>query len=140
LSSVLIQDPAPLGGGTFGHLVTIENDKNASVTLHDFKLLAAQENFANLSTDIPWSMIPPISLGLGTSTVIDANSSFTYNFITTGSFAGGHIYLNYQVDDPVVFFGDHPVPTPNYPSALLLGVGLAGLLACIKIRRSNTAQ
>ena len=51
-------------------------------TLSNLKLLASQQNFTNIGTDIPWSTIPAVNLGSGTSVVIPANSSITYNFVT----------------------------------------------------------
>jgi hypothetical protein len=109
------------GGGGFGnylHDVELINDSDKDWLLNELKLLASMTTYDDLKLDVPWAQIDPIDFG-GATVIVPAHSSFTYAFETTGSYRGGHVYLNFNFDDPVRMIGDHPVVIPE-PQTLAL--------------------
>jgi MYXO-CTERM domain-containing protein len=97
-------------------------------------------DYSDLHMDVPWGAVVP--LNLGGPIVIDPHSTFVYQFNTTGSYLGGHVYFKYDIafdsgsglgdmfSDFVL--GDHPV-TPA-PGALAL-FAMAGVMAWSRRRR-----
>jgi len=118
------------GGGHWIHRVCIENDDTSWLVLENLKLLASMTYYPALDA-IDWASVLPIQDANGEPPVcIPPGGRWCYDFQTTGSYLGGHVYLYYtirpaapgecgspaasrltlaQSDEPLEEFGDHPV-------------------------------
>jgi hypothetical protein len=118
------------GTGNWIHEVSIENDGAVPLVLEELRLLASMTYYPNIQS-INWASIAPIQNAAGEPPVcIYPGGAWTYDFNTTGSYVGGHIYLMYTLrpavsgecglpapgtgvetdaGDDVLEFGDHPV-------------------------------
>lgn len=126
------------GDGNYQHPFSIVNLGNKEVQIADVKLLASMTFYDDIINDIDWDSIDNIvddmTLGVG--------ETFDYLFDTTGSFLGGHVYLAFTFDDPVLFIGDHPVTEladdmPEPATFALFGIALLGMAAVRQRRRTR---
>ena len=112
------------GMGNWMHIVCIENDSAFDLQLERLKLLASMTFYNDIENDIDWDSIDGVVNTVNEPPVIvPAGTAWYYFFETTGSYFGGHVYLNYSLGDPPlatqpfdepsedadVVFGDHPV-------------------------------
>ena len=116
------------GSGNYIHAFEIINLDSIDRVLTELKLLASTTFYDDLAADVPWSAVDAINLGASPLTIA-ANSSYIFDFNTTGSYDnGGHIYSSYSFASPQeTVFGDHPVErsVPEVPTVLLVLTGLA---------------
>lgn len=122
------------GAGNFIHDITIYNEKSVASQLLSF---AAYASMTRLDTgwDVDWNSVPTM---LSSPVTIAANDSMSFGFETTGSYAGGFIYLRYVLDDPMISVGVHPVPVPEPETYAMMLAGL-GLLGAVARRRKLAA-
>jgi hypothetical protein len=127
------------GDGDFVHIICIENDSFTDCMLvKEVKLLASMTTYGDIENDIDWSVIDPIKNRFGEPPVlIPPREKWCFPLQTTGSYIGGHIYINYRSetvpcppgarpslrsgtavplqnggggdDDDLISIGDHPV-------------------------------
>lgn len=117
-------------GGQYVHIVSIENDSTSScLLLKELKLLASMTYYNDIEA-IDWASVDPIqNRNLEPAVIIPPLSTWRYDFITSGSYIGGHVYsqivsrfvdcppspspTEMLVDDPEdadeIAIGDHPV-------------------------------
>lgn len=106
------------GVGNFIHSVCIENDSDAPIEVVELKLLASTTDYANPDSDIDWAMILPMMCSPDPlPATIAGNDAWCCDFETTGAYLGGHVYMQYVVNESPSFagvgmgqteFGDHP--------------------------------
>ncbi|MBN1489032.1 MAG: hypothetical protein JXA69_03875 [Phycisphaerae bacterium] len=120
------------GTGYWIHRVYIENDDVRWMVVDELKLLASMTQYPYGAT-VNWAAVAPIVDHNGQPPVcIPPGGRYCYEFHTTGSYVGGHVYLKYSIrpalpgecvggpapegilaegddDDGIEMIGDHPV-------------------------------
>jgi hypothetical protein len=130
------------GGNLFRHDITIYNLSGTDRELRNVEAIASMESFGNLGA-IEFGGPSHVSF-VGQPEPLPGDSEVVYPYITTGSFAGGHVYVRYEIsnveipqteaDWDLVTFA-HPVhvvvPASNQSGrgVLMLALALCGLAA-----------
>lgn len=142
------------GSGNFFHTINIDSEDSVGFELLELKLLASDSFYTNLGT-INWTAISPIfDINNPFPITIPAQGEYKYDFNTTGSYLGGHVYLRY-ITKPIgsfksnteeITFGDHPVdivedsiPTLSQWGLILLSLLLLTTASISLIRQRQTA-
>jgi hypothetical protein len=125
------------GAGNFIHSFTLMNSGDKPLEVLGVSYFASMDFVDNMDT-LPWFDIPPVLLDKIT---LLPQEAWSFDFETTGSYAGGNIYFKLIIDDPISVYGAHPVLVPEPETwAMLAGVGLAGFATARRWRAGRSVR